>query len=167
MFSSPVLGCGARTAQQRAVHAPPVPAVATYLSLATATAKLRAPANTTLLCLPHTAGVMGGAAADLLSEAGYRVSSWTRTPHDQEGVTCFFGPDQLQQFVSGADVLVCLLPLTPATRGIINAELLGWLPRGATLINAARGAHVVEADLLAALDGGQVWRACRAVGQEG
>lgn len=129
--------------------------------------QLRAPAHTTLLCLPHTAGVMGGAAADLLSEAGYRVSSWTRTPHDQEGVTCFFGPDQLQQFVSGADVLVCLLPLTPATRGIINAELLGWLPRGATLINAARGAHVVEADLLAALDGGQVWRACRAVGQEG
>jgi glyoxylate/hydroxypyruvate reductase A len=99
---------------------------------------------------------MGGAAADMLSEAGYHVSSWTRTTHDHEGVTCYHGSAELQEFVSTADVLVCLLPLTSATRGIINAQLLSWLPRGATLVNAARGAHVVEGDLLAALDEGQV-----------
>jgi glyoxylate/hydroxypyruvate reductase A len=58
--------------------------------------------------------------------------------------------------VAQSDVLVCLLPLTPQTRGIINARLLGLLPRGAFLINGARGAHVVDADLLAALDSGQV-----------
>ncbi|GAB4819814.1 hypothetical protein N2152v2_006860 [Parachlorella kessleri] len=101
-------------------------------------------------------GVMGGAAADLLSEAGYQVACWTRTPHDRDGITCFHGMTELQQFVGTTDVLVCLLPLTSSTRGLINAELLGWLPKGATLINAARGGHVIEGDLLAALDAGQV-----------
>lgn len=105
---------------------------------------------------------MGSASADLLSEAGYQVSAWTRTQHDHEGVTCYHGPDQLHEFVSNADVLVCLLPLTPTTRGIINAELLCSLPRGAAIINGGRGGHVVERDLLAALDSGQV-RRCKSL----
>ena len=99
---------------------------------------------------------MGGAAADLLSEAGYQVACWTRTPHDREGITCYHGMAELRQFVSTTDVLVCLLPLTSSTRGLINAQLLDCLPKGATVINAARGGHVVEGDLLAALDAGQV-----------
>jgi glyoxylate/hydroxypyruvate reductase A len=58
--------------------------------------------------------------------------------------------------VARSDILICLLPLTPATRGILDARLLGALPRGAFVINGARGAHVVDADLLAALESGQV-----------
>lgn len=68
----------------------------------------------------------------------------------------FHGPEQLQDFVSTCDVLVCLLPLTAETSGVINAELLSWLPEGSTLINGARGGHVVEADVLADLDSGKV-----------
>lgn len=68
----------------------------------------------------------------------------------------FHGPDGLQAMAARSDILVCLLPLTPETRGIVDARLLGALPRGAFLINGARGGHVVDADLLAALDSGQV-----------
>lgn len=67
----------------------------------------------------------------------------------------FHGREQLQDFVASCDVLVCLLPLTPDTAGIINAELLSWLPEGATVINGARGGHAVEDDVLAALDSGK------------
>ena len=114
------------------------------------------------LPLSCTAGVMGGATAGLLERLGYRVSAWTRTPRQQPslGVACFHGPHQLQAFASGVDVLVCLLPLTPETRGILNARLFGWLPRGATVVNAARGGHLVVPDLLAALDSGHVRGCC-------
>lgn len=74
----------------------------------------------------------------------------------QKGVRCVHGRAALRPLVEAADALVCLLPLTPETAGIVDAELLSWLPRGAAVINGARGAHVVEADLLAALDGGRV-----------
>ncbi len=68
----------------------------------------------------------------------------------------YSGADELQRFVSGCDVLVCLLPLTADTEGIIDAELLGWLPKGASVINGARGRIHVESDVLAALDSGQL-----------
>ena len=68
----------------------------------------------------------------------------------------YSGPEELERFVSGCDVLVCLLPLTADTEGIINAELLGWLPKGASVINGARGRIHVEGDVLAALDSGHL-----------
>ena len=99
---------------------------------------------------------MGGATADVLALLGYRVSAWTRRPRERAGIACYHGAGQLRQFAAQADVLVCLLPLTDDTRGILSARVFGWLPRGAAVINAARGAHMEEGDLLAALDAGQV-----------
>lgn len=102
-------------------------------------------------------GVMGGATADTLLKLGYPVSAWSRTTRQHRpGLRCYSGMDQLQEFASQVDVLVCLLPLTDATRGILDAKLFSWLPAGASVINAARGGHLVEADLLAALDSGHL-----------
>lgn len=102
---------------------------------------------------------MGGAVANALSESGYKVSSWTRTPKELEGVISYHGQGELKQFVSQSNILVCLLPLTPTTRRILNAELFGWLPKGATIINVARGAHLVEEDLIQALNNGHLYGA--------
>jgi glyoxylate/hydroxypyruvate reductase A len=103
-------------------------------------------------------GVMGRATTDALKSLGYRVMYWTRTQRSDDNSygRAFFGRDQLPDFVSHCEYLVCLLPLTPETEHIINAELLSWLPKGATVINGARGKHMVEADVLAALDAGQL-----------
>ncbi|WP_270936901.1 2-hydroxyacid dehydrogenase [Falsiroseomonas oryzae] len=101
-------------------------------------------------------GELGTHAAGLLRGLGFPVMGWTRRPRQVEGVETFHGEDGLAAMAGRSDVLVCLLPLTPATRGIVDARLLGRLPRGAFVVNGARGAHVVDADLLAALDSGQV-----------
>lgn len=101
-------------------------------------------------------GELGGAAARALVALGFPVMGWSRRPKMMEGVECFHGEEGLSAMLPLADILVCLLPLTPETRGIINARTLGLLPRGAYLLNAARGGHVVQPDLLAALDSGQV-----------
>jgi glyoxylate/hydroxypyruvate reductase A len=93
------------------------------------------------------AGQMGRAAAQRLAQHGYRVSTWSRDA----------GP--IDAVLAGADAVVNLLPLTPATRGLFDARTLARLPRGASLVNLARGAHVVEADLLAALASGHLRRA--------
>lgn len=81
---------------------------------------------------------------------------WSRRPKERHGVECFHGPAGLDAVLRRSDVLVCLLPLTPETRGVLNRRTLGLLPRGADLLNAARGGHVAQDDLLAALDGGQI-----------
>lgn len=101
-------------------------------------------------------GVLGQDAADKLKPFGFPLRAWSRTPHPMNGVHTFHGDSGLRDFLSGCDILVCLLPLTDATRGILNAARLALLPRGATLINAARGGHVVTADLLTALNSGQI-----------
>lgn len=101
-------------------------------------------------------GVLGGDAARKLKALDFDVAGWSRTPKAIDGVTCFHGDDQLVPFLARTEILTCLLPLTPATRGIVNAALLAALPRGAFLINAGRGGHVVDDDLLAALDSGHV-----------
>ncbi|OYU83534.1 MAG: hypothetical protein CFE45_26345 [Burkholderiales bacterium PBB5] len=75
------------------------------------------------------------------------------------GLPLLHGPAALQQALAGTQVLVNLLPLTPDTRGLVNADLLARLPRGAGLVNLARGAHVVDDDLLAALDSGHLGHA--------
>ena len=97
-------------------------------------------------------GELGSAAATSLLALGFPVMGWTRSPREVTGVTCFSGSDGLDDMLRQTDILVCLLPLTPQTRGVINAESLALLPRGAFVINAARGGHVVAEDLLAALD---------------
>jgi glyoxylate/hydroxypyruvate reductase A len=74
-------------------------------------------------------------------------------------VESFAGPDQLQPFLQDCDILICLVPLTPSTRGILNRELFAALPAGAALINVGRGPHLVDADLLEALDSGRLSRA--------
>jgi len=101
-------------------------------------------------------GELGGAAARALIALGFPVMGWSRRPKSFEGVECFHGAEGLEKMLPRTDILVCLLPLTPETRGIINARTLALLPRGAFLLNAARGGHVVQPDLLAALDSGQV-----------
>ena len=101
-------------------------------------------------------GEMGGTVATRLAEFGYSVRGWSRSKHEIENVLSFAGHDTLPTFLSGCDVLVSVLPLTESTRGILNATTLAQLPRGAFLVNAGRGGHLVDADVVAALDSGQL-----------
>lgn len=104
-------------------------------------------------------GSLGCAVLQRLATYGFRLRGWNRSVRDLDGVESFAGADQLQPFLDGCDVLICLLPLTPATQGILNRELFSALPTGAALINVGRGPHLVDADLLEALDSGQLSRA--------
>lgn len=101
-------------------------------------------------------GQLGGTVATRLVGNGYRVHGWSTRPAALLGVRTHAGEAGLREALSRAEVLVNLLPLTASTRGLLDARRLGWLPRGASLVNLARGAHVVEADLLAALDRGHL-----------
>jgi glyoxylate/hydroxypyruvate reductase A len=101
-------------------------------------------------------GAMGGEAARLLVGAGFDVAGWSRRPKDLPGVQSFHGEDGRAAFLARSEILVCLLPLTPETEGILDRDLFQALPAGAYLINAGRGGHQVESDILAALDSGQL-----------
>lgn len=97
-------------------------------------------------------GTLGTAVAEKLRPFGFQLVSWSRGLKAVDGVTSFHGDEHLDSFLRLCNVLICLLPLTPQTRGIISRRTLSLLPKGAYIINAARGGHVVEADLLHALD---------------
>lgn len=101
-------------------------------------------------------GRLGQACAETLRDFGFTVSGWSRTEKRIDGVTCHQGEDGLFSLLERTDILVCLLPLTPDTEDMLDATTLGALPRGAVLINAARGAHVVDEDLLDVLDRGHL-----------
>lgn len=101
-------------------------------------------------------GELGRAAADALAALGFDVAGWSRSPKEIPGIRCFHGADGLEDFLDRTRILVCLLPLTPETEGILDARLFDRLPDGASLINAARGGHLVEDDLLAALESGRI-----------
>ena len=103
-------------------------------------------------------GVLGQSAARALLAIGYRVRGWSRSPKGDlpEGIEAFHGDAARAEFLAGCDTLVCLLPLPDATRGILDASLFAQLPRGARLVNAGRGAHLVQDDLLAELQSGQI-----------
>lgn len=91
-----------------------------------------------------------------LQPFGFQLSGWARSEHRIDGVVCHAGVDQLPKFLSQCDILICVLPLTEQTTGILNRELFAQLPQGAALVNMGRGRHLVEEDLLEALDSGQL-----------
>jgi glyoxylate/hydroxypyruvate reductase A len=104
-------------------------------------------------------GVLGADAARKLATIGFDVAGWSRTPRDLDGIACFHGADGLEAMLARTDLLVALLPLTPATRGMLNAGLFARLAPdgrlgGPILLNAGRGGLQVEADILEALDSG-------------
>lgn len=121
-------------------------------------------------------GVMGRASAKMLRGVGFPVHAWVRSKqgavsekeearHDlspsseaqsRDGVRCFAGSEELGAFAAASDVVVCLLPLTPETRGVLDASFFDRLKRGAAVINAGRGGHCKQGDLLQALDDGRV-----------
>jgi glyoxylate/hydroxypyruvate reductase A len=101
-------------------------------------------------------GELGGHIASRLPLLGYPVSGWARTPREIPGVTMFSGDAGYDDFLAQTDVLVCLLPLTAQTRGILGERTFSALPKGAALIHVGRGEHLVESDLIAALDNGQL-----------
>lgn len=101
-------------------------------------------------------GMLGTAALGQLRSLGFDCAGWNRSPRELAGVRCFTGAEGLQPFLARTDILVCLLPLTEDTRGILDRELFAALPQGAALVNVGRGGHLVEADLLEALDAGQL-----------
>jgi len=101
-------------------------------------------------------GALGTACAQALLGLGFRVSGWSRSPKDVAGVTCFHGAEGLPQALAKGQIVVTLLPDTPATTNILNAETLAQLPRGASLINPGRGPLIDDDALIAALDSGQI-----------
>lgn len=101
-------------------------------------------------------GELGGRVALALAAQGYSVSGWSRSPRNYPGIASFAGEAQRQAFLAGLDVLVCLLPLTQHTRGILGAETFAALPRGAALVHCGRGEHLDPAALAQALTVGQL-----------
>lgn len=101
-------------------------------------------------------GELGRAALAKLALHGFRLSGWSRLAHHVDGVECFAGEQGLAPFLAQSDILVCLLPLTDDTRRILNRKIFAAMPRGARLLNVARGGHLAQEDLLEALDSGQL-----------
>jgi glyoxylate/hydroxypyruvate reductase A len=101
-------------------------------------------------------GVLGQRVAQALTHFEFPVSGWSRTVKNLDGVRCFAGAQQLDVFLAGSRVLVNLLPLTALTQGIMNRNTLSLLQPGGYVINVARGAHLVDEDLLALLDNGHL-----------
>ncbi|AXB78429.1 glyoxylate/hydroxypyruvate reductase A [Novosphingobium sp. P6W] len=105
------------------------------------------------------AGELGRGVIAGLAPFGFPLSAWSRSPRTIEHAAHYSGDDGLTQMLAATDILVCLLPLTAQTTGVLCRDLFAKLPRGACLINVGRGGHLVENDLLAALDDGQLSQA--------
>jgi glyoxylate/hydroxypyruvate reductase len=101
-------------------------------------------------------GMMAKAPALVLQSLGFKISAWVRNPREEAEVKIYHGPDQLEAFLRQTDIAVCLLPLTKETEGIFCARTFAMMPRGAMLVNVGRGKHVVDADLIGALDSGHL-----------
>jgi glyoxylate/hydroxypyruvate reductase len=101
-------------------------------------------------------GELGSAAARRLVAEGFQVLGWSRSPKVLDGVVSYAGRSELHAFLHRTDVLVCLLPLTADTVGILDAATFTGLPHGAFVINVARGQHLIERDLVEALDSGHL-----------
>lgn len=101
-------------------------------------------------------GVLGQRVARAVQAFEFPVRGWSRSPKELHGVRCYAGDAQLAEFLAETKVLVCLLPLTEETRGIMNRETLAQLQPGGYVINVARGAHLVEEDLIPLIDSGHL-----------
>lgn len=104
-------------------------------------------------------GEMGRTVAQRLAAQGYRVSGWSARPTALASIETHHGDAALVGVLGRADIVINLLPLTPATRGLLSQRTFDAMAEGASLVNLARGAHVVDADLLAALDRGRLQHA--------
>lgn len=101
-------------------------------------------------------GTLVQAAIDCLKPFRFPLAAWSRSRKAIDGVTCFHGEDQLGSFLKGTDILVCLLPLTEQTSGILNARLFSLLPAGARLLHVGRGPQLDQGALIEALDSGHL-----------
>jgi glyoxylate/hydroxypyruvate reductase len=101
-------------------------------------------------------GNLGRRAASMLQGIGFSVAGWARSPRSEPGVPVAAGLEELPGFLAETDILVGLLPDTPETAGLINAERIACLPKGASIVNAGRGSLIVMDDLIAALDAGHL-----------
>lgn len=101
-------------------------------------------------------GTLGQVAGHKLKALGFPVAGWRRSAKDIAGFDTYAGAGGLDTLLARSEILVCLLPLTEATAGILNANTFAKLPRGAGIVNAGRGNHLVEADLIPALESGQL-----------
>jgi glyoxylate/hydroxypyruvate reductase A len=104
-------------------------------------------------------GEMGRNCAEALAGIGFQVHGWSRSPKSFNGINCHAGAEGLDTMLRRAEILVNLLPLTPETDGLLNEKVFDRMPRGAALLNVGRGQHVVDADLVSALDDGRLSRA--------
>lgn len=114
-----------------------------------------------LLCSERTIGFLGlgelaRASLAALAPLGFRLLGWSRSGAEIDGVECYAGAEGLDPFLARCEILVCLLPLTDETRGILCRDLFDRLPGGGAIVNVARGGHLVAEDLCAALDDGQL-----------
>ena len=101
-------------------------------------------------------GELGSACAEALRDLGFDVAGWSRRAKDIAGVTCLHGDDGLKTALARADIIVLLLPKTPATENLLNAERLSWMPKGAMIVNPGRGPLIDDDALLAALNTGHI-----------
>ena len=101
-------------------------------------------------------GVLGAPVLAALAAFGFPLRGWSRNPKQMDGVRCFHGPENLDEFLRGTRVLVCMLPLTADTANLLDRRRLSLLQHGAYLVNVARGAHVAESDLLALVRTGHI-----------
>ena len=101
-------------------------------------------------------GVIGATVAQRIAAQGFPVAGWSRSGKSVDGVQVFAGAAGLDPFLARSRVLVNVLPLTPHTRGILNARTFSTMPAGSYVVNIGRGGHVIDADLIAALDSGQL-----------
>jgi glyoxylate/hydroxypyruvate reductase len=101
-------------------------------------------------------GLMAFKCAAILRDIGFHVASWTRTEKDFDGVESFYGDDGLEPFMARTDILINVLPLTPDTEDILCSRTFKMMPEGACIINIGRGQHVVDCDLISALDSGHL-----------
>ena len=101
-------------------------------------------------------GEIGGAVARAVMGLGFDVAGWSRTGRGPEGLKMYAGDTGWPPFLARSDILICVLPLTAGTRGLLNSRAFAAMPKGSAIINIARGGHVVDADLIAALDAGHL-----------
>lgn len=101
-------------------------------------------------------GPIGQRIAFCLDAMGFKVSGWSRTQRELQGITCYAGSEGLKQALPQAKVLACALPLTDQTMGLVDAQVMAQMPQGAIIINIGRGGQIVETDLIAALRSGHL-----------